>query len=188
MDPREIANKIKELRLRQNMTLDQLATRAGFTKGYLSRIENSEKAPPLFTLDAVAGALGMDVASLLSGSEHMEEVDIVMVRKDERKQVRRQTDPYQYSYESLAYKKPGKNMEPYIITVGFKRDTEGYSHHGEEFIFVLEGEVEFFYGDRSFLLKEGDSLYFDASVPHSGVSLTDKDAKLLCVIYSYKRL
>jgi len=188
MDPGEIANRLKELRLRQTMTLDQLAARTGFTKGYLSRIENSDKAPPLFTLDTIARALGIDVASLLTGNEHMEEADIVMVRKDERRRVRRQTDPYQYSYESLAYKKPGKNMEPYIITVGFKRDTEGYRHHGEEFILALEGEVEFFYGDRSFLLKEGDSLYFDASVPHSAVSLTDKEAKLLCVVYSYKRL
>ncbi len=188
MDPKEIANRIKDLRVRQNMTLDQLASLTGFSKGYLSRIENSDKAPPLFTLDAIARSLGMDIASLLSGNEHLQESDIVLVRKDERKQVRRQTDPYQYNYESLAYKKPGKNMEPYIITVGFKRDTEGYQHHGEEFIFVLEGEVEFFYGDRSFLLKGGDSLYFDASVPHSGVSLTDKEAKLLCVVYSYKRL
>ena len=173
-----IANRIKELRQRRKMTLDQLSSLTGLSKGYLSRIENSSRPPPLFTLDAIARALGVDSTFLIVGTDKLEESNICLVRNDERRSVEREPNPYKYTYEALAYKKPGKNMEPYLITVGFHRDIVEYQHQGEEF----------FYGEKSFLVKEGDSLYFDASVPHSGVSISDQEAKILCIIYSYSRL
>ena len=188
MNSKDIGFRIKKLRQNQRITIDKLATMTGFTKGYISRIENSFKPPPLFTLNTIAQALGVDITFLLSDTEDLEETDIIIVHKEERKRVSRGKNTYPHTYESLAYKKAGKNMEPYLITVGFTKDEEGYCHQGEEFIFVIEGEMDFFYGDKNFRVVKGDSLYFDASIPHVGVSLADKEAKLLCVVYSYKRL
>jgi transcriptional regulator with XRE-family HTH domain len=187
MDPKVIANRIRELRQQKEMTLEQLASVTGFSKGYLSRIENSSKPPPLFTLNTIAQALSTDITFLLS-SDEPEDTSISVVRKDERKLVPRQSNPYQYTYEALAYKMAGKNMEPFLINVGFEWEKFQYQHRGEEFIFVLEGEMEFSHGDRRFRVREGDCLYFDASKPHSGVSVGDKEARILCVIYYYNRM
>lgn len=188
MNPKAITSKIKKLRLGKRMTLERLAKETGLTKGYLSRIENSEKAPPLFTLDNVARALGVDITFLLSeDTANIADSDIVLVKKGEGKTVLRRPAPYGYEYQSLAYKKAGKNMEPYLLSVRLKKQTRGGGHPGEEFIYVLDGKMKFFYGDRTFLVEKGDSLYFDSSLSHSAVSLGAKEAKLLCVIFSYKR-
>jgi mannose-6-phosphate isomerase-like protein (cupin superfamily) len=93
---------------------------------------------------------------------------------------------YRYHYEELAYKKAGKNMEPYIITPSFTEEAI-FSHEGEEFMYVLQGTHEFVYGEETYILKAGDSAYFDSAVPHSGRSIGRKKAKVLAVLYSYKR-
>lgn len=83
-------------------------------------------------------------------------------------------------------------MEPFIVTVGFdtKIDIQkDFQHEGEEFNYVLEGRIEFFYEGRSYcILEAGDQVYFDAEKPHSAKSLGEKEARVLIVIYSYKRL
>lgn len=77
-------------------------------------------------------------------------------------------------------------MEPFIIEPSFEDKTE-FSHEGEEFIYTLEGSHEFVYGNQRYILYEGDSIYFESATPHSGRSLGNKKAKLLAVMYWYKR-
>jgi quercetin dioxygenase-like cupin family protein len=77
-------------------------------------------------------------------------------------------------------------MEPYIILPVF-REKGVFSHEGEEFIYVLEGPYEFSYDGKKYRLNTGDSIYFDSIIPHNGRSLGKKKAKILAVIYSYKR-
>ena len=110
-----------------------------------------------------------------------------IVRAGERNEVITKGTLYGYHYEALAHKKLGKNMEPYIIMPAFGEETT-FSHEGEEFMFILEGTHEFIYGDQTYILEEGDSIYFDSAVPHSGRSMGEKRAKVLAVMYSYKRL
>ena len=188
MDERLIVKKIKEFRLNRNISLDKLANLTGLTKGYLSRIENSTKAPPISTLAKISQGLGVDITQFFSNNmSSSQPVDISIIKKNERLEVGGRGTPYGYIYEALAHKKPGKNMDPYIITIGFDR-TADFQHEGEEFLFVLEGKLEHFYKGESYILEEGDSIYFDANIPHSGRSLGNKEAKLLMVIYSYKRI
>ena len=77
-------------------------------------------------------------------------------------------------------------MEPYLILPAFE-ERAVFSHEGEEYMYVLEGTHEFIYGEERYVLNEGDSIYFDSIVPHSGRSIGDKRAKVLAVMYSYKR-
>jgi quercetin dioxygenase-like cupin family protein len=103
----------------------------------------------------------------------------------------RESTPYGYIFEDLAPAKKGKNMEPFIVTVGFDRKIDvqkEFRHDGEEFIYVLEGRLEFFFEGENFILEKGDSAYFDADRPHSGRSLGTNEAKILIVMYSYKRM
>ena len=188
MDEGSIAKNIKDLRLDKKITLDELAQMAGLTKGYLSKIERSHKAPPFSTLHKIATALEVDIAFLLKeNAEELHDIKLDIVRKDERKVVVTRGSLYGYQYEALAYHKTGKNMEPYIISPAF--DEKGtFQHDGEEFMYVLEGTHEFIYDGKKYILNEGDSIYFDSAVPHTGRSLGQKKARLLAVMFNYKRL
>jgi len=182
MDERQIVRNIKKLRQSQEMSLEQLAKNAGLTKGYVSKIENAQKAPPVSTLIKIARALnaGMDVL-LADKSEPPEEIDLCIVKKNEGKEVVSKGTLYGYNYISLAYKKMGKRMEPYIIECAFDEKTV-FSHDGEEFMYVLEGTHEFVYASKKYLVRKGDSIYFNPRIPHSGRSVGKKRAKILTVI------
>ncbi len=187
LNEREVILKIKSLRKSKGITLDQLAKMTSLTKGYLSQIENSNKTPPFSTLDKIAYALGVDITYFFVDSKD-EQVDakITVVKPGERKKVEPGGLRRGYGYESLAYKKAGKNMEPYLITV----DSNGrgsFKHDGEEFLFILEGSLEFNFGGEKYILNPGDSIYFDSGIEHSGQALGGKKVKMLCVIYNYRR-
>jgi len=169
------------------MTLQELADRTGLTKGYLSKVERSEKAPPYSTLSKIVGAMGLEITDVLKAEPGpLQDLPIVIARKEEGKVIRESSHYVGYDYEVLAVGKPGKNMEPFIIYAP-NEFTTLFEHEGEEFIYVLEGEMELKYGDRLFLLKKGDHAYFESRVPHTGRSVGKKRAKLLVTIYFYKR-
>lgn len=187
MDERSIAKNIKTLRMKKRMSLEELAKLTGLTRGYLSKIERSHKAPPLSTLDKIAVTLGVQLSFFLQ--EETEKVDdskLIIVRKNQGRRVVTKGTLYGYEYEAIAHSKPGKNMEPFIITPTMGKEGN-FKHEGEEFMYVLEGMHEFKYNGKKYILKKGDSVYFDSEVPHSGRSLGGKKAKVLSIIYSYKR-
>jgi mannose-6-phosphate isomerase-like protein (cupin superfamily)/DNA-binding Xre family transcriptional regulator len=187
MDEKQIAINIKQIRQNRKLSLGQLAKLTGLTKGYVSKIEHSQKAPPFSTLTKIATALNTDVNLLMAeNSEVPEDLNLCIVRKNERKEVVSRGTLYGYHYTGLAHKKIGKNMEPYIIEPAFEEKAV-FSHEGEEFMYVLEGMHEFVYGDKKYVLRGGDSIYFDSIIPHSGRSIGKKRARILGVMYSYKR-
>ncbi len=187
MDEKTIAGNIKKVRKLKRMTLQELADRTGLTKGYLSKVERSEKAPPYSTLSKIVGALGIEITDVLTKTlEPLKELPIVIAKKADNRIIRESSKYVGYDYEVLAVDKPGKNMEPFIIYAPFEF-TSLFEHEGEEFIYVLEGTMEFNYGDKLFILEEGDHTYFDSRIPHTGRSVGNKRAKLMVVIYFYKR-
>ena len=186
MDEKQIAKNIKKIRLKSNMSQERLAELSGLTKGYISKIEKSDKAPPLSTLSKIASALNVDI-TIVSAEylESPEDMSLCIVRKGEGKKISSATLEG-YHYEALAYKKSGKNMEPFILMPGFDEKAI-FSHEGEEFIYTLEGVHEFIYDNKKYILNEGDSIYFDSIIPHTGRSIGKQKAKILAVMYSYKR-
>ncbi len=186
MDEKQIVENIKRLRRDKKMSLEQLAKSAGLTKGYISKIEHSQKAPPISTLIKIAKALDTEASFLIAerSSEVPENISICIVRKNERREVVSRGTFYGYHYESLAYKKIGKSMEPYILEPAFD-ERAIFSHEGEEFMYVLEGTHEFVYNNKRYILKKGDSVYYDAKIRHSGRSIGRKKAKILMVGMPY---
>ena len=183
-----IAKRIKTLRTKQKITLQQLSDLTGLTRGYLSKIERSKKAPPYSTLNKVARALGIDVGYLISeNGEALADPRIVFVKNNQGKVVENSGSFYGYTYQTLAPGKLGKNMQPYIIEPAFE-EKDVFQHEGEEFIYVLEGTHEFVYDGKTYLMKKGDSVYFDSGIPHTGRSIGKKKAKCLAVMFSYKRI
>lgn len=189
LDEQMIVERIKTLRLQRGLTLDQLAELSGLTKGYLSRIENSEKSPPFSTLARLASALDTDLISFFSDeSGIVEDINIDIVRSENARKVDRKIAPEAYIYESLAYRMRGKNMEPMLVILDKDAPITRFHHQGEEFIYILEGRLEFHFEGKTHVLEKGDSAYFNSGIVHSGRSVGDGPAKFLCVIYSYKRV
>ena len=183
MEEDKIAEKIRNLRLEKNITLESLGERTGFTKGYLSKLENAKKVPPIASLSKIARALGVEIADFFD--RETKDIRHSIVRKDERKPVIRNGTLFGYYYESIAYKKHHKKMEPFIITLTpHARDHTIFDHRGEEFMFVLEGKMKVLLGDERHILDEGDCIYFDSSIPHRGECIGDKEAKVLVAIFS----
>jgi transcriptional regulator with XRE-family HTH domain len=179
-----IGERIGELRAHLGMTLEELARQTGFTKGYLSKIENSKKVPPIGTLSRIARALKTEITELLhtaaAGSDHA----FCVVRKADRLPVVRGGTAFGYDYVSLADTRSHKKMEPFLFTFPSEIDKHVFfEHDGEEFLFVLSGTVEWQAGSEKVILEAGDSIYFDARLPHRGRALQG-EATALVVAYS----
>jgi len=187
MDEKIISGNLKQLRTQRQLTLQDLAEKTGLTKGYLSKLERSKKAPPYSTLTKIAGALDVEVTTILSKDIlPLEDVRICLSRGNKRPVIQ-ETDKFAgYDYEVLAEGKPGKNMEPFILHAPFEI-TRTYTHEGEEFIYVMDGQLEFCYGQDTYILNSGDTIYFDSIVPHVGKSLGKTKSRLMVIIYFYKR-
>jgi transcriptional regulator with XRE-family HTH domain len=187
----QIGGRISKLRSARGLTQDQLAAQTGFTKGYVSKIENSKVIPPIGTLVKIAQVLETDVADLLEPETTNDDPSgICLVRSWQRETVIRGGSSFGYDYVALAHKRRRKEMEPFIMVFPSEvnRDIH-FEHEGEEFMFILEGEValEMKVEDRvkTWILAPGDSMYFDSRIPHRGRSLKG-ESRALVVIYRGK--
>lgn len=176
----ELAQRIKHLRVRQNLTLEEVAQRSGQTRSWLSKVENFRVTPSLPALGRIAQALGVSIATLVEGLD--QKPKLVCVRSDERLRVERDRPHSKIAYESLAYQRARRAMDPFVLTVppGVARK-EALAHEGEEFLMVLNGKVDFEYGEERLKLKIGDCLYFDAEEKHRLINPYKREAKVLCV-------
>jgi transcriptional regulator with XRE-family HTH domain len=183
IDEAEIGRKIKRLRLDRGLNLQGVADVTGFTKGYLSKVENSKKAPPVSTLLVLAKALGVHISVIFSEQEN--KTTITLVKKSERTTMARNGSAFGYSYEPLAHTFPQRRMDPYILTLPARSRSRGvFQHKGEEILMVLEGTMRFIHGDTELLVEEGDCIYFDSGIPHLGLAEGSKRAKCFMVIFS----
>ena len=182
---RIIGERIGELRARLGMTLDQLSSATGFTRGYLSKIEHSKKVPPIGSLLRIAQALGADITQLLqTASPQASDRGFCVVRAAERRPVVRGGTAFGYDYVGLADKKPGKKMAPFLFTFPSEiHKNVFFEHEGEEFLFVLTGKVEWQAGGDKLILEPGDSVYFNSRLPHRGRAI-EGEARALVVVYS----
>lgn len=181
---RDIGKNIKELRSNLGLTLDTLAQKTGFTKGYLSKVENSDKAPPVSTLIRVAQVLNVSISKLLGENDN--HCSISLVKKEERQHLARNGALFGYSYQTLAHPFVDKKVQPYVLiippTTKKPRKSGFFQHEGEEMLFILEGSLKIYIGNEVYIVDEGDCLYFDSSIPHFGISNRDIDVKCLIVM------
>lgn len=180
----DIGSQVRALRNRRDLTLQDLANLSGLSKPNLSQIENNLVTPPIATLLKIAAALGVSIGYFFRGAGS--DSSMVVVRKADRYGVAKgpHISHIGYQYEPLAYPKIDKTMEPFIVHID-ERAAEAIAynnHRGEEFLYVLEGRLEFRRGDNVVILDEGDSLYFDSVVPH-GYRGIGGPAKTLVIIY-----
>jgi transcriptional regulator with XRE-family HTH domain len=181
-----IGKKIRDLRKKAGLVLQDLSDRTGLSKPLLSQIEKEVVSPPIATLLKISKALNINISFFFQGGDLEEKV--VVVRKDESQVIDSRyfgREDGGYYYEALAYKKAKKFMEPFLVEFKRKKaeNITYFSHEGEEFIYLLEGTLEFRTESQQYILYPGDSLYFESSIPHAYRALERRNARALTVVY-----
>lgn len=177
-----IARRIREKRKELGLTLEELAKETGLSKGHLSQIENGGKVPPISTLSKIAFSLETSVGSLVTGERHQVSSNKIEVSRVEDRKVIHNTEASPQSvYESFGFKKQNRVMRSAIVTMSHDFPSRPIVHSGQEFVFALEGEHEFYYDEQIFKIHPGDTYYFDSNYPHMGRSLGEIPAKVLVV-------
>ncbi len=187
-DGLKIGQRVKDLREKQNLTLQDVAAKTGLAKSLLSEVESGEVIPHVSTLLKLAKALNIGMASFFEDGEAVERVSVT--RKGERARVKRRPHHHEgevdYVYESLETRKPGKHMEPFLVEFMPMETSEMVftSHEGEEFHYVLEGKLEFRTDERVEVLEPGDAIYFESDQNHSFRSLIKKPSRAIVVVWA----
>jgi transcriptional regulator with XRE-family HTH domain len=169
-----LSSRIKAMRESRKLDLETLAQKAGLTADFLAEIEEGKISPPVGALISISRALAVDSSTLLAEE-----------RKKERQEgYEKRTQAY--SYQSLTPDAQDKHLWAYLITLDPKKDHEmvAYKHEGEEFVYVLEGEVELKVGDDLVHLSGSESFHFNSSLSHHLKNLSDSQSKLLVIVYT----
>lgn len=188
MTNEDFGKKIKDVRERQNMSIEELAEKSGVKQEVLEAMEAGEVIPSLTPLTKMARALGVRLGTFLDDTP---ELGPVVTRNgvtenslyfSGREDV---TNSSNLEFHSLGAGKIDRNLDPFMIDISYE-DTEKElsSHEGEEFIYVLEGEIEVQYGKDTFKIGPGDTIFYDSAVPHHLHASTSEGAKILAVLYT----
>jgi transcriptional regulator with XRE-family HTH domain len=161
MEYPDVGTCIRQLREARGYSLRTLAKRSGLSLNTISRIERGESSPTVSSLQQLATALSVPINEFFeSGKEYA----TVLVRKNKRRRTRGEG----VLFESLGSGLPGQMIEPFLMTLspGAVGGEEPITHAGEEFVYCLEGEVEYQVNDEWHRLEAGDSLLFQSPQPH----------------------
>lgn len=170
----QIGKKIKELRSTLSLTQQELADRCDLTKGYISQLENDLTSPSIATLVDILSALGTSLKDFFKDDT---DEKIVFSKKD---YVTKQYDGYSFTW--LVNNAQKNEMEPLICELLPKSKTdEDYPHEGQEFGFVLEGEIVVNYDNHSHRVKKGESFYFSTDKVHYLYNPLNKVSKVIWI-------
>ena len=184
-----VGHKIKGLRESKNLTIEEISERSGLSVEQITSIENDENLPSLGPLIKIARALGVRLGTFMDDNDALGPV-VCRAEECEREHSisfsNDATDARKHmEYHPLAKQKAGRHMEPFVIDINPEEGKEFQlsAHEGEEFIYVMSGEVEIAYGKETYTLKEGDSIFYDSIVKHHVHGAPGKSAKILAVVY-----
>ncbi len=178
VDEKSFGAKMKQLRQLRKLTFEALANKTGLSNRYLRDIEEGKIIPPVSAVIQISKALSIDSGTFLSAEEQE------ALAKKRRESFYKRTQSY--SYKTLTPDAENKHMKAFLVTIDPKQDHRmvEYRHEGEEFVYVLKGEVEVRVGQNENQLKKGETLHFDSSIPHKLRNVGDEEAKLLVVLYT----
>jgi transcriptional regulator with XRE-family HTH domain len=180
---RYVGNTIRDLRRAHGLTIADIAERAEISRGMLSRIENGQTASSLEGLNRIARALGVSLSTLFRNFE-VDGGGAQLVKKGQSMEVARRGTRSGHTYHLLAYDQgPSKLFEPFLITIDEQYAQQPiFEHPGTEFIYMLEGRMEYRHGGTVYVLEPGDALTFNGEVPHGPGELFERPVRFITVI------
>jgi transcriptional regulator with XRE-family HTH domain len=164
-----IGSRIRQFRLEQHRTQQEIAIRCGFTKSFLSKIESGKVMPPVATLVRIAAGLGTKVSALIEADQN---VNTAYTARDEAEANFVETERGYWIYP-FATQYKDKRMQPFLFVARRGEVKEHHlAHRGEEFIYVLDGEMKVQVGRVEYHLQTGGSLYFNAMEVHQVIPVS----------------
>jgi transcriptional regulator with XRE-family HTH domain len=183
-----IGAKVAQVRESRKISRQELAERSELDTMLIDRIEAGELLPSLSPLIRIARVLGVRLGTFLDDQDH---IGPVLTRAGDRPKgvgfaEKGQAGHADLDFYALAADKTGRHMEPFVIDIhpSSAREIVLSAHEGEEFIYVLSGTVEIAYGKETYLLDEGDSIYYDSIVSHNVHGKDGGKARILAVVYT----
>ena len=180
---RHIGLQVREARLRNRLTIADVAHLAELSPGMLSKIENGQATASLDALVRIANALGVAMGALFKGYGAPGGA-ARLVKAGEGMEVVRRGTSKGHTYHLLSYDQgPRKRFEPFLISMDDASEVfPTFEHDGTEFIHMLTGRLEYRHGDATYLLEPGDSLTFDGTVPHGPERILEVPIRFVTVI------
>ncbi len=179
----EIGHKIRQLRLRKKIALVDLGKHTGLSASMLSQLENGKLMPTLPTLARIAMVFDVGLDHFFGDTKRKR--TFLVVRSPERMRFPENpaTPVPNYFFECLAFSAQEKSLQAYAADFPKQtaEDSREHFHDGAEFIHMLEGSLSIIYQREEYVLKAGDSVYFDSSEPHSYRGLSDQPARAIVV-------
>lgn len=176
---KDIGMRLAGLRDDMEISTAEMAEKLGVDEETYIAYENGKKDFSFSFMYNAADILGVDVLDLISGNAPTISM-CSMVKKGQGYSVNRGHD---YDYKHLAYTFKNKKGEPFLVTITpDDKPPVMHGHEGQEFNYVISGQMKLYIGDISYELSEGDSVYFDSSVPHAEVALGDEEAQFIAVV------
>lgn len=179
-----LGHTIRQLRQQHGLTIAEISQRAGISRGMLSKIENGLASTSLDTLEQLANSLGVTLSRLFR-DYNAPSGGAQFVKNGQGMEVVRRGTRCGHTYQLLAYDQgPQKVFEPFLVSLE-EQDEEfpPFEHPGTEFIYMLEGVVEYSVGGESFVLEPGDSLTFRGELPHRPEKLIQMPIRFLAIIH-----
>lgn len=167
----DIGERIKTLRLSQMRTIQEIAEASELSKSMISKIENNKTVPSVAALIKIARSLGTNISAIL---EQEGWVNAIITSKLKAQESLTKTDKG-YSIYPYASEYHEKKMQPFLFVA--KKDEvvpHELSHEGEEFIYVVSGQMKMQVGDVEYMLNTGDSLYFNSILRHGIMPISDE--------------
>ena len=184
-----IGAKIRGLRETKNLSIEEIAERSGLTVEQIESIETDQNLPSLGPLIKIARALGVRLGTFMDDNDDLGPIVTRAADREKDSSISFSNDATDarkhMEYHPLAQQKAGRHMEPFVIDIN-PEDSPGFqlsAHEGEEFIYVMQGEIEIVYGKETYKLGEGDSIFYDSIVKHHVHGAPGKSAKILAVVY-----
>ncbi len=179
-----LGNFVRKYRLEQRLTLADVSARADISRGMLSKIENGQTSASLSTLTRVARALGVTLSTMFSNYD-VPVGGAQLVKAGQGIEVVRRGTKKGHTYHLLAYDKgpTPQFFEPFLITINDKGEVfPRFEHSGIEFLYVIEGKIEYRHGQFTYLLEPGDSLTFRGEIAHGPERLVEVPIRFLAII------
>lgn len=173
-----IGKKIQEFRKARSLTMKELAERVECTPSLISQLEHGKTDPSISMLKKIADVLNVNIVDFFM--DRINDDDVVTKTQD---RIDIQLNRWDARIQSLVKNVTNKKMQPFYTVIKHGGGSHGmYSHEGEEFGFVLQGELELMLNDKIHKVGEGESFYFSSQIPHNWGNSGEKDVIVLWVI------
>jgi DNA-binding XRE family transcriptional regulator len=181
---RYLGNTLKDLRQNHGLTIAEVAEQVGISRGMVSKIENAQTATSLEIIAKLASALGVSLSKLFRNYD-VPEGGAQLVKNGAGMEVVRKGTKRGHTYHLLAYNPgPTKVFEPFLISMDDASEVfPTFEHPGLEFIYMLQGKLNYRHGQQTYCLEVGDSFTFRGDIPHGPETLLELPIRFLAILY-----